>query len=111
VKPIALSFVAALLVGCGTPLKVMTATAWVEPPGAPAGTPAAGAPPAEAAPAAPAAALGLSSHYYVSYWQGSCRPFLGCGAGVTAVRRCRVEADNSATCADEPDMARALNAE
>lgn len=111
--------------GCSTTIRSMTARGWVAPPGqgesepvaknspppaegAPAeGAPAEGAAPAPAAPQAQAD--GLKSQYYVTYWEGHCKPVLGCGAGESHVKRCRVAADNSVTCTDEAAANKALN--
>lgn len=104
-------FAAALAVlgssGCSTTVRSLTATAWIVPPG---GAAAAAAAPAEGQPAAPAvAAGGIKSQYYVTYWEGTCKAFFGCGRGDTHVKRCTVNADNSVKCVEEADATKALH--
>jgi len=103
----------------------MTATAWIAPPAgaspaapvpepplpadkeASAATPV--APPVAAPVAPPAATGGLTSHYYVTYWEGKCGGmFGGCGRGDTKVKRCKVAPDNTVTCTDEANATKAL---
>jgi hypothetical protein len=99
--------IAAALVGCGTTLRHMTATSWLEPPGAPAAAAPAAAPGASAAPAP--ATGGVQSQFYVTYWEGSCGWPLGCNRGDTHVRRCKVNADNTVRCVEEANASKALN--
>lgn len=109
--------------GCGTTVRTMTARSWILPPGS-GGADAAPAPneapPVEAAtdgeaarsPAVvttPAARSGVASRYYVTYWEGSCRSVLGCGAGSSHVKRCAVESDNSVRCTDLTELDKVLN--
>jgi hypothetical protein len=93
--------------GCSTTIRSMTATAWVAPPGTPA------APAASAAPGAPADAAvapgGIVSHYYLTYWEGTCSGFTGCSRGDTKVKHCKVNADNSLVCNDEAIANKALS--
>jgi hypothetical protein len=102
--------------GCSTTIRSMTATSWIAPPGGAAAAPA--APPtepvAEGAPTtttAPAAATpgGIASHYYVTYWEGTCSGFSGCSRGDTHVKHCKANADNTLTCNDEAVATKALN--
>lgn len=108
-------------VGCTT-VRTMSARQWINPvgnasaapvakaagPAAEGAAPAAeGAAPAEAAPAA-AAEGGISSHYYLTYWEGKCG-MLGCSRGDTHVKRCKVNGDNSVECVEEAEAAKALN--
>ena len=100
--------------GCSTTLRSMTATSWVAPPGGPAGkepSTAVQAPPVEGqpAPAAATASGGIVSHYYLTYWEGTCSGFTGCSRGDTKVKHCKVNADNSLTCNDEAVAAKALS--
>lgn len=109
--------------GCSTTVRTMTARAWIAPPdgassdAAPVAKNSApspdGAPAQEgAAPAqAPAAPGGIASRYYVTYWEGHCKPVFGCGAGESHVKRCQVNGDNTVTCVDEPVANKALNPE
>jgi hypothetical protein len=98
------------LLGCGTTMRHMTATSWLEPPGTPAAPAAATAPGGAATPAtAPAAGGGVQSQYYITYWEGSCGWPLGCNRGDTHVRRCKVNADNTVTCVEEANATKALN--
>jgi hypothetical protein len=102
----AFAVLAALVLGCGTTMRHMTATSWLEP----AGAATAAAPTAPAGSAAPApAATGVQSQYYITYWEGSCGWPLGCSRGETHVRRCKVNADNSVTCVEEANASKALN--
>jgi hypothetical protein len=105
--------------GCSTTLRSMTATSWVAPPGAVAGTqatppvqapsPADGQPPPPAPAAAAAAAPGgIVSHYYLTYWEGSCSGLSGCSRGDTKVKHCKVNADNTLSCNDEAVATKAL---
>ena len=118
--PISLSLALVALAGstgCSTTLRSMTATSWVAPPSGPAGKAASAA--VQAAPAlpvegqpAPAAAApsgGIVSHYYLTYWEGTCSGFTGCSRGDTKVKHCKVNADNSLTCNDEAVAAKALS--
>ena len=57
--------------------------------------------------AAPAAG-GINSHFYVTYWEGHCKPFFGCGRGDTKVQRCTVMPDNNVKCAEETNATKAL---
>jgi hypothetical protein len=107
--------------GCSTTIRSMTATSWVVPPGATAGAAptagapvaapvAEGAPPPAAAPAPAAAAPGgIASHYYVTYWEGTCSGLSGCSRGDTHVKHCKANADNTLTCNDEAVATKALN--
>lgn len=106
--------------GCSTTIRSMTATSWVAPPGAVAAkeaTPAVQAPspadgqppPAAPASAATAAPGGIVSHYYLTYWEGTCTGITGCSRGDTKVKHCKVAADNSLTCNDEAIATKALN--
>jgi hypothetical protein len=100
--------------GCSTTIRSMTATAWVAPPAASAASGASGASmpaPAEGQPAAaPAvAAGGIVSHYYLTYWEGTCSGLTGCSRGDTKVKHCKVNADNSLTCNDEAVANKALS--
>jgi hypothetical protein len=97
---------AAVVLGCGSTMRHMTATSWLEPPG----TAAAAAPAASSAapPAAPAAG-GVQSQYYITYWEGSCNWPFGCNRGDTHVRRCKVNPDNTVTCLEEANATKALN--
>ena len=99
--------------GCSTTIRSMTATSWVAPPGASAGreAPAAVAAPADGQPA-PAAAVapgGIVSHYYLTYWEGTCSGLTGCTRGDTKVKHCKVNADNTLTCNDEAVANKALS--
>lgn len=120
----ALALVASGSLGCATTVRSMSATAWIAPPEGAAAAAAAPPPAAaaegadgEAAPAGPPAATpapaaqGLRSQYYMTYWEGSCKPILGCGRGDTFVKRCTVQADNSVVCVDEADATKALAAD
>lgn len=117
-------------VGCTT-VRTMTARQWIDPSGAsssapvakaavasaaPAPAPAAegaapapAAPPADAAPAAPPG--GIVSHYYLTYWEGKCSSQFGCSRGNSHVKRCKVNADNSVACVEEPEATKALSTE
>jgi len=103
---VAFVVLAAAVVGCGTTMRHMTATSWLEPPGT-AAAPAPAAPSGSAAPAPSAG--GVQSQYYITYWEGSCGWPFGCSRGDTHVRRCKVNADNSVTCVEEPNASKALN--
>lgn len=99
--------------GCSTTLRSMTATSWIAPPGSTAGKEASDAvqaPPAEGKPAPTAGAPpgGIVSHYYLTYWEGTCSGFTGCSRGDTKVKHCKVSTDNSLTCNDEASAAKAL---
>lgn len=97
--------------GCSTTIRSMTATSWVAPPGASAGKEAPAAAPAEGqpAPGAAVASGGIVSHYYLTYWEGTCSGFTGCSRGDTKVKHCKVNADNSLTCNDEAAANKALS--
>jgi hypothetical protein len=105
--------------GCGSEVRYITARAWVAAPGggAPAAAPAAPAPAAtpaaEGAASAPApSGGGIQSNYYLTYWEGKCGGFGGgCNKGTSKVKRCHVNADNSATCVDEADINKLLGAD
>ena len=103
----ALALVASGSLGCATTVRSMTATAWIAPPEGAAGEAPAGPP----APPPPAAGQGLRSQYYLTYWEGHCKPILGCGQGETFVKRCTVQGDNSVSCVDEADATKALAAD
>lgn len=105
--------------GCSTTIRSMTATSWIAPPGAVAGSqasppvqvpsPADGQPPPPAPAAAAAAAPGgIASHYYMTYWAGTCSGLTGCSRGDSYVKHCKVNADNSLTCNDELVATKAL---
>jgi hypothetical protein len=98
------AMVAAMMFGCGTTYRTLSATSWLEPPGS-----TAAAAPAGSAAASPAAG-GLKSQYYMTYWEGSCGWF-GCGRGDTHVKRCKVNADNTVTCLEEANASKAFNPE
>lgn len=119
---LAVTAVAALTgsTGCSTTIRSMTATSWVAPPGAVAGTqatppvqapsPADGQPPPPAPAAAAATAPGgIVSHYYLTYWEGTCAGLTGCSRGDTKVKHCKVNPDNSLTCNDEAVATKALS--
>ncbi len=98
--------------GCSTTIRSMTATAWVAPPGAPAAkeAPAVVPAPAEGQPAAPGVAPGgIVSHYYLTYWEGTCSGLTGCTRGDTKVKHCKVNADNTLMCNDEAVANKALS--
>jgi hypothetical protein len=99
--------------GCSTTIRSMTATAWVAPPGASAGKEAPAAVPASAegqpAPVAAVPPGGIVSHYYLTYWEGTCSGLTGCSRGDTKVKHCKVNADNSLTCNDEAVATKALS--
>lgn len=98
--------------GCSTTIRSMTATSWVVPPGASAGREAtAAAPtPADGQPGKNAAVPGgIVSHYYLTYWEGTCSGFTGCSRGDTKVKHCKVNADNTLTCNDEAVANKALS--
>lgn len=112
--------------GCSTTVRTMTARTWMEPAGAPpsASNPATAsgdgalsgqvqnASAVSGAPGATAgqiAATGMVSQYYLSYWEGHCKPILGCGRGDTHIKRCKVNADNTVACVEEPIATKALN--
>ena len=88
--------------GCSTTVRSMTGRQWIDPAGG-----ASSAPAVKAAPAVPAG--GIASHYYLTYWEGNCKPVLGCGRGDTHVKRCRVNPDNTVACVEEPNATKALN--
>ncbi len=94
--------------GCSTTVRSLSATAWIAPPAG--GAPAAAAP-AEGAAAPAAASGGIASHYYVTYWEGSCRAVLGCSRGETHVKHCKVAADNAVACAEDAAATKAFNPE
>lgn len=72
--------VAALLAtGCTTTIRNVTATYWT------------------------------SDGLYVGYWEGACKPFLGCGVGDGKVKWCALEADNSLLCREQDDLGRLLS--
>jgi len=96
---------AAVVFGCGSTMRHMTATSWLEPPG----TAALASPGSSAAPALAPAAGGVQSQYYISYWEGACNWPLGCNRGDTHVRRCKVNADNTVICVEEANATKALN--
>lgn len=79
--------------GCSTTMRSLSAEAWVAPPGSEAKT------------------SGMAHNYYLTYWEGNCKPVLGCGAGTTKVKRCNVAEDNSMTCVDEEEATKAFNPE
>jgi hypothetical protein len=95
--------------GCSTTIRSMTATAWVAPPGASTGKEATA--PAEGQPASSAAAApgAIVSHYYLTYWEGTCSGFTGCSRGDTKVKHCKVNADNTVTCNDEAVATKVLS--
>jgi hypothetical protein len=99
--------VAAVVLGCGTTYRTLSATSWLEPPGSSgAAAPAGSAPAGSAAPNAAGGAL--KSQYYMTYWEGSCGWF-GCGRGDTHVKRCKVNVDNTVTCVEEANATKAFN--
>jgi hypothetical protein len=99
--------------GCSTTIRSMTATSWVAPPGASAGREAPAAAPApvegQSAPAAAVAPGGIASHYYLTYWEGTCSGLTGCSRGDTKVKHCKVNADNTLMCNDEAVANKALS--
>ena len=107
VSRFALAVLVAMVLGCGTTMRHMTATSWLEPPGG-GGAAAPAAAPSDSAVPAPATG-GVQSQYYITYWEGSCGWPLGCSRGDTHVRRCRVNADNTVTCVEEANATKALN--
>lgn len=94
---IALLFSATAALGCGTMVRHPTARGFLEPPNA------------AGASAGPAVGGGLKSQYYLTYWEGSCRGWLGCDRGESHVKRCKVNPDNTVTCVDEASATKALN--
>lgn len=116
-KKISLVTMMVFAAGCGGQVRYLTARDWIEPPAAqaPATTPPATAPAVEGQPATPppaavpAPASGIKSNYFVTYWEGKCGGFGGgCSKGTSKVKRCHVNADNSAQCVDEQDINRLL---
>ena len=100
--------------GCSTTVRTMTGRQWIDPAGGASSAPAvkaAGSPGEEGAPAAAPAvpAGGIASQYYLTYWEGNCKPVLGCGRGDTHVKRCRVNPDNTVACVEESNATKALN--
>ena len=107
--------------GCSTTVRTMTGRQWITPPGGSSSAPAekaagqgaaegAATPAGAAAPAATTpAGTGIASHYYLTYWEGNCKPVLGCGRGDTHVKRCRVNPDNTVACVEEANATKALN--
>lgn len=93
--------------GCSTTIRSMTATSWVTPPTGAAVVPV--APAAEGQVTAAPATGGIVSHYYLTYWEGTCTGLTGCSRGETKVKHCKVNADNSLTCNDEAVATKALN--
>ena len=49
-----------------------------------------------------------SDSLYVAYWEGNCKPVLGCGIGDGKVQHCVVEADNSLTCTEQTEVSALL---
>lgn len=50
-----------------------------------------------------------SDAIYVGYWEGDCKPILGCGTGDGKVQHCRVNADNSLTCTEQTEVSALLS--
>lgn len=46
---------------------------------------------------------------YLSYWEGSCKPLLGCDRGSSHVKMCSVKPDNSMLCQEQKDIDKVLN--
>lgn len=41
---------------------------------------------------------------YVGYWEGDCKPILGCGVGNGKVQLCTLQPDNSLACSDQESV-------
>ena len=95
--------------GCSTTVRNLSATAWIAPPGSPGGSGPSGQAPGAPAASAPAPGGGVESLYYVTYWEGNCKAYLGCGRGDTHVKRCKVNPDNSVACVEEANATKAMN--
>ncbi len=50
-----------------------------------------------------------SDAIYVGYWEGECKPVLGCGVGDGKVKHCRVNDDNSLTCTEQEEVSALLS--
>ena len=50
-----------------------------------------------------------SDAIYIGYWEGDCKPILGCGVGDGKVKHCRVNADNSLTCTEQEEVSALLS--
>lgn len=49
-----------------------------------------------------------SQGVYVGYWEGECKPILGCGIGDGKVQYCKVEDDNSLSCTEQTEISALL---
>jgi hypothetical protein len=45
---------------------------------------------------------------YVGYWEGTCKPIIGCGAGDGKAKWCSLNADNSLTCTEQTAVSEVL---
>lgn len=50
-----------------------------------------------------------SDGLYVGYWEGVCKPFLGCGIGDGKVKWCALEDNNALVCREQDDIGRLLS--
>ena len=50
-----------------------------------------------------------SDAIYIGYWEGECKPILGCGVGDGKVKHCRVNDDNSLTCTEQTEVSALLS--
>ena len=46
---------------------------------------------------------------YAAYWEGDCKPVLGCGIGDGKVQWCKLQEDNSLVCVEQPAMSAVLD--
>ena len=45
---------------------------------------------------------------YVGYWEGTCKPILGCGVGDGKVQWCALENDNGLSCSEQSEVSALL---
>ena len=50
-----------------------------------------------------------SDSLYVAYWEGDCKPILGCGVGDGKVQHCVIADDNSLTCTEQTEVSALLS--
>ncbi|MCX7958703.1 MAG: hypothetical protein N3B13_06620 [Deltaproteobacteria bacterium] len=46
---------------------------------------------------------------YFTYWEGTCKPILGCEKGKSVIKRCNYNDDNTAICVEETAAFEVLN--
>lgn len=45
---------------------------------------------------------------YIGYWEGVCKPILGCGVGDGKVQYCKLQPDNSLQCEEQTEVSALL---